>query len=389
MKRATLAVATVAAALIGVVNGGAARADSPLGRPTTTETTSTVTEETAPALALPTPGGEHPIGVTELHLRDRGRADPWVPTSDRELMISLWYPATRPSARPAPYMTGAESEEYTRSTGLGLPPGLFTTVETHATLDAPPVRSRSGLPLVILSPGFGMPRATLSGLAEELAGRGYAVAGIGHNYEAHGTTFPDGRTTSCVACANTDYSKVGAVRAQDVSLVIDELTGKRHRPARKGGVTVDADRIAMVGHSAGGFSFVPAMLSDARVKAAVNMDGKYRHLDETPINRPVLMLGVSGRVPGGQDPTWDKTWKQLTGWKRWLSVEGTQHLSFTDLAPLADQLGRPLQNTAGNRTDAITRAYVVSFVDAHLRGRCGHLLDGASEHFPEVRFHRP
>lgn len=38
-----------------------------------------------------------------------------------------------------------------------------------------------------------MPRATLTGLAEELASRGYIVAGIGHNYEADGIMFPDGR----------------------------------------------------------------------------------------------------------------------------------------------------------------------------------------------------
>ncbi|WP_405851395.1 alpha/beta hydrolase [Streptomyces sp. NBC_00090] len=383
MKRILLAGLAVAVSLTVGVSVGTAQAEPPTSR------------ATASSLSLPEPTGRHPVGLTTLHLRDESRADPWVPSVDRELMVSLWYPAAKPSAAPAPYMTAAESAEYTASTGLGLPPDLFTTVTTHATLGAEPVRLRGGLPLVVLSPGFGMPRATLSGLAEELASRGYTVAGIGHNYEAHGIGFPDGRTTPCVACENPDFPRVGAVRAEDVSFVLDELTGKftgeppAGRTPGKRGPLIDERRIAMVGHSAGGFSTIPAMLGDARIRAAVNMDGNFRFPNDTPLNRPVLMLGKPSHVPGGQDPSWDETWSELTGWKRWLSVDGTDHLSFTDLAPLAKQLGRPLQELDGDRVDTLTRAYVGAFVDTHLRGRDARLLDGPSARFPEVRFHQP
>lgn len=131
------------------------------------------------------------------------------------------------------------------------------------------------------------------------------------------------------------------------------------------------------------------MLRDARIIAGVNMDGNFRFPNDTPSDRPVLMLGKPSHVPGGQDPTWDETWRELTGWKRWLSVDRTEHLSFTDLAPLAQQLGTPLQDLDGARVDAVTRAYVVAFVDAHLRGLHVPLLDGPSARFPEVRFHTP
>ncbi|MDV5143512.1 alpha/beta hydrolase [Streptomyces sp. SBC-4] len=381
MKRVLLAGVAVALALVGGVNGGAAQADSPDSHPRTV----------AAPLSLPAPSGAQPIGSTTVHLEDEGRADPWVPSEDRQLMVSLWYPAAKPSSTPAPYMTAAESREYAAGTGLGLPPDLFTSVTTHATADAEPVRRRGELPLVVLSPGFGLPRATLSGLAEELASRGYVVAGIGHNYEAHGISFPDGRTTPCVACENTDFPRVGAVRAEDVSFVLDELTGDRlgGRTAGKVGALVDEDRVAVVGHSAGGFSTIPAMLRDARITAGVNMDGNFRFPNDTPLDRPVLMLGKPSHVPGGQDPTWDETWHELTGWKRWLSVDRTEHLSFTDLAPLARQLGTPLQDLDGARVDAVTRAYVVAFVDTHLRGRYVPMLDGPSARFPEVRFHTP
>jgi hypothetical protein len=44
-------------------------------------------------LVLPAPTGRHPVGMAELHLVDRDRPDPWVPTGPRELMVSVWYPA--------------------------------------------------------------------------------------------------------------------------------------------------------------------------------------------------------------------------------------------------------------------------------------------------------
>ncbi|MFF2040767.1 alpha/beta hydrolase family protein [Kitasatospora sp. NPDC058170] len=375
MRRAPLIGAVVALALAGTASTATAQADPGPARPP------------AAVLQLPEPSGKLPIGRTVLHLTDEGRADPWVPSGDRELMVSLWYPAVRPSATPAPYMTPEESAQYVASIGLPLPPDLMTKVATHATVDAKPLKTWRGLPLVVLSPGFGMPRATLTGLAEELAGRGYAVAGIGHNYEADGISFPDGHTTSCVACRNTDYPRVGAVRAEDVSFVLDELTAGP--AAQQAGVSVDTTRVVMVGHSAGGFSTIPAMLGDGRVKAAVNMDGNFRFPNDTPLDRPVLMLGKPSHVPAGPDPTWDETWNELTGWKRWLSVDGTEHLSFTDLAPLAKQLGSPLQAADGDRVDAITRAYVDAFVDTQLRGAHAPLLNGPSAEFPEVRFHRP
>ncbi|MEV5596117.1 alpha/beta fold hydrolase [Streptomyces sp. NPDC052496] len=390
MRHRYLPRAAVALALTAAVCAPAATAHAanpPAGR---TENLSVRSAESGPA--LPAPTGKHPVGKTTLHLKDDGRPDPWVPGERRELMVSVWYPAVRPSKNPAPYMTAAESEEYLKTSGVKVPPHLLSTVRTHATLETEPAARRGGLPLVVLSPGFGMPRATLTGLAEELASRGYAVAAVGHNYEANGTTFPDGHTTPCAACkgadmTDADWQRVGAVRAQDISFVLDELTSDR--PGWQGRKFIDAGRIAMVGHSAGGFSIIPAMLRDARIKAGVNMDGNFRYPNDVPLDRPVLMLGMTGHVPGGPDATWDRTWKQFTGWKRWLSVEGTGHLSFTDLAALTKKLGIPFQDLDGDRCDAVTRAYVAAFVDRHLRGTESALLTGPSARYPEVVFHRP
>lgn len=338
-----------------------------------------------PAPSLPEPSGPLPIGRTTMHLVDSDRADPWVPNEKRELMLSLWYPTLTPSGPPAQYMTADESRLYLEGTGVPAPPELMSTVATHSTVNARPIRIPGHrLPMVLLSPGFGMPRATLTGPAEELASRGYLVTAIGHNYESHATGFPDGHTSTCVACKAGDMDQVGPVRAADVSFVLDTLTGAGS-PWRS---RIDVDRIAMVGHSAGGFSTVHAMLTDSRVKAAVDLDGKFTHPAGVTIDRPMLMMGAEARVPGA-DRTWDMTWTELTGPKYWLTVEGTRHLSFTDLATLGKRAGMPQQDLDGDVADATTRAYVNAFLDRYLRRWDSGLLDGPSAEYPQVVFHRP
>jgi hypothetical protein len=48
-------------------------------------------------------------------------------------MVSIWYPATRSSDTPAPYMTPEESKEYRETNELDLPPDLLSTAVTHST----------------------------------------------------------------------------------------------------------------------------------------------------------------------------------------------------------------------------------------------------------------
>ncbi|MFI9756673.1 hypothetical protein ACIHFB_01895 [Streptomyces sp. NPDC051963] len=51
----------------------------------------------AKRLRLPEPTGPLTIGTVSLRLVDRTRRDPWMPSlPNRELMISVWYPALAP-----------------------------------------------------------------------------------------------------------------------------------------------------------------------------------------------------------------------------------------------------------------------------------------------------
>ncbi|NRQ31783.1 alpha/beta hydrolase, partial [Nonomuraea sp. NN258] len=334
------------------------------------------------------PTGPHPVGTTAFHLTDASRPDPWnLDAEARELKVTLWYPTGRRDGERAPYMTPKESELLIKGTGIaGAPDDTLSKIRTNAVKDAEPA-GRS-LPLVVLSPGFTKPMSTLTSLAEDLASRGYVVAGIDHTYENYATTFPGGRVAECLACdSNTDPGfGAGLVRgrAADVSFVLDRL------PSRwDGSDRIDRSRIAMVGQSIGGSSAMAAMLEDSRVRAGIDMDGTaYARIPKRGFSRPFMFLGSAQHVSGGPAPTWDRDWKLLTGWKRWIVLSGAEHQSFTDSPLLSGALGiAPLPGVLpAARAAELTRAYVAAFLDQHLKDEPQPLLDRPSARYPEARF---
>jgi predicted dienelactone hydrolase len=183
-----------------------------------------------------------------------------------------------------------------------------------------------------------------------------------------------------------------AGRAADVCFVLNELTCAH--PAWPGAGLIDPSRIAMAGHSIGGAAAIAAMLADSRIRAGIDMDGATATpIPDHGLSRPFLFLGKqSNYTPGsgGAVTTWERDWKLLTGWRRWLLVAGAIHASFTDLALLADQVGIDVgAGLPGARSLDITRAYVRAFFDQHLRSKPVALLDQPSPRYPEVAFCSP
>src|SRR5580693_4803952 len=143
---------------------------------------------------LPEPTGPSPVGTTSLYLKDVSRPDPWAAgVKARELMASLWYPATPSDGRRARYMTPAESELQLTSRGItGVPQDALSTVRTNAISDATPAGGQRSLPLVVLSPGFTNSRGALTALAEDLASHGYSWPGLITRTRASPRPFPMG-----------------------------------------------------------------------------------------------------------------------------------------------------------------------------------------------------
>ncbi|MFD5432657.1 alpha/beta hydrolase family protein [Kitasatospora sp. NPDC127067] len=400
MKRnrriSAVAVLTLAALVTGT-GAGFAATTTPSATPVATHAFDTApATATAPTRSfqgtLPAPTGPYAAGEDIIHLTDASRPDPWVPSSGpRQLTVTMVYPAVPGTGTPAPYMTLAEAAGAIRFRGMpassGVTPQNLSGVTTHAFDGARPQRGK--YPLVVLSPGFEDQRMTLTSLATDLASHGYVVALVGHTYEDSGETLANGETPTCAICHNPalDFDSVAASRALDMSFVIDRLThGNTAWPLAR---LIDKHEIGTAGHSIGGAAAATTMTADPRVRAGVNMDGSF-HPAPMPgrINRPFLMLGAADNHPvGGHDTTWGQAWAALGGYKKWLTVAGADHTSFTDLDLLLEEAGFPTPGPLSpERGVAITREYVTAFFDRTLKGIHSPLLDGPSPNNPEVLF---
>lgn len=364
---------------------------------------------------LPAPSGPHEIGTVALHLVDRSRPDPWLASPPRrELMVSVWYPAARTGGHPlAPHMTPAAA---TRFDALGphrVPPGTvdWAATRTHAHEGAP-VDTRGGRrPVVVYSPGSADPRTWGTVLVEELASHGYVVVTVDHTHESPGVEFPDGTVrTNDVLFEEFERAvregtvpallrKMLRVRLDDTRFVLDRLPALPHGLS----TVVDPARIGVAGQSAGGFTAAQGMYEDRRITAGVDLDGTLefnREPDGTNLSpvaagglhRPFLLMGREGS-DHTTEPSWGAFWANSRGWLRDLTLRGSAHQTYTDLAAVMPQTGLPrdvveaaIGTTDPDRAVAAVRAYVTSFFDRWLRCRDDHLLDGPSPRYPEVVF---
>ncbi|MGX4735703.1 hypothetical protein [Kitasatospora griseola] len=216
-----------------------------------------------------------------------------------------------------------------------------------------------------------MPRAEPTDLAEDLTGRGYVVALIDHTYENTGTTFPDGRTLTCVLCdvptPDSGWAGIVANGAKDAPFVVDRLAARARRAH-----LVDHDRIGMAGHSSGGAATVPALLSDSRIRAGVDLHGSPDHqVPVTGLNgKPFLMIGDA--ADGQEDPSWTAGPASTAGSSGSPSPAPTTAPSPTTRRSPSS----PAPPSTPPRGLRPTRQYVAPFFDLHLKGVPRPILDG-------------
>src|SRR5947209_3699560 len=66
-------------------------------------------------ITVPPLTGALPVGTTTLHLVDRHRPDKSFRSGKRELMVQLWYPASRASGPLAPYLPAQTAALFERA----------------------------------------------------------------------------------------------------------------------------------------------------------------------------------------------------------------------------------------------------------------------------------
>lgn len=180
--------------------------------------------------------GPYAVGVKTLHLREPAQADVLAydpvhdsaPLRDRALSVELWYPARpKPGAAPVIYTASFPSEP-------PAPPASFS-VPGIAVRDAP--AAGEGLPLVIVSHGYRNDPVAMTWLTENLASKGYVVAGI-----RHGDPFDRSFIVQPLLRRPLDIGFVA--RALQQRLAAEHL--------------IDPSRTALIGYSMGGYGVLTA-----------------------------------------------------------------------------------------------------------------------------------
>jgi len=383
---------------------------------------------------LPAPTGRKALGTTAIHLIDRSRPDPSMPSGQRELMISLWYPAgmfgQAPFAKYMPPRTAVEVDDtWTGDYGLALPSGSFdfANTETHARADVPMQRLRH--PVVLFSPGYQYSRFVNTAQVEDLAGRGYVVVTMDHSHETP-VEFPGGRFLPGASTAEPadpeEVRKAVETRTADARFVLDQLErlaagenidaeGKDLPSGFAAGL--DLRKVGMFGFALGGYTAANTMLEDERVLAGLDLDGTLQddrlegplgEVAERGLDRPFLLFGSAETQrtdPGKEyyDKSWASFWAAQRGGKLNLALASTKQRAFTDYQFIFSQLFHEIYGedpiitsvmkalvggAQPARSVLAQREYVAAFFDQTLRRRPSLLLRGDSAKFPEIRFAR-
>lgn len=323
---------------------------------------------------LPPPAGPFQVGVTDIHLVDHGRPDPWHPEKYefRDVMTTVFYPATDVRGYPpAPQMSAGAAQYFPFiDVAFGhpeLPPSGVDWAATmsHAHTGAPAQPARH--PVLLYSPGFGDPRTIGTSLAEDLASRGYVVVTIDHPGETSEVDIPGKGVRTIDIPAEEDprgakgFRDMLTTRIADTRFVLDSLTtlanGQnpdeelRQLPAGLSHA-LDMRRVGIYGHSAGGSTASEAMYEDGRIKAAVNLEGFLDYLPDSPqqtfgdlmpvaqngTRRPQLLFGTDGYRNARYDHGWNAMLEKSPCRTTVRRLTDATHWVFSDFGSMAPQL---------------------------------------------------
>lgn len=383
------------------------------------------------AIQFSNPRGPFAVGTTALELIDTYRPDASSPTlSPRDLMISLFYP-TPNNEFPARY--GEEVQpcvpvpEFPPQTAaivgssLGIPNANVTVaaLRTESCPDVPFLENANStdgkFPLLMFSPGLGIPRLAYSAIAEDLASRGYIVVTIDHPYQAIVVEYPDGRLVFSPPANATgeveqeeDEEEVDEylaraleVRIKDIAFVHDQLRNGNRTGLNASTVFAemrnhaDFSRVGVFGHSFGATASASVMLNDSCIRCGALLDGQVSGpVVEAGLDQPVLLMAAEGNIESGI-LGWNAFLPNLRGFYRQISINGSVHGAFSDGPLIFDALGLSnatefqdfVGNIDGSRMFEIQNAYLDDFFEGCLKGGNYSLLTGPSSSFPEVQFY--
>lgn len=313
------------------------------------------TRQDQEAFDLPQPNGCQPVGTQTITLKDQRR--------NRDLLVTLWYPAALSDAPVAPYMDKKSADALAKE--WHLKPDFQQLVRTHARFGAPPAEGT--FPVVLLEHGTNLVPAIYTVLAEGLASHGFVGVATNHPLEALVTVYPDGHQHSFKQYwpENADRRTQGLaiykfgdeVLEKDVRFVLEQLQ-QMNANDREWHGHLDLSKVGIVGHSMGGTTAALAMQEESRIVAGVNLDGSTfpgmnSDVRPVPLHKPFLFLVTQEHA---NSETHAREYIGSENNTYYVTLADSDHMSFTDARLLSGRF------TAARESDeaAFRKAWLMS-----------------------------
>jgi predicted dienelactone hydrolase len=242
------------------------------------------------AVKLPQPDGPFPVSRQEFVWTDATRQeDAKIPDqSARHVAAFVFYPAATNGTTAAYYPGLANLKD--EAAVAGLKAQFFGSwddvrnggVETNISESAPIAASNKLFPVLIFSPGLGVPALAYSIQLNELASQGYVIFALDHPYDTVLVQLPDGKSIAFAdrhaptGPPNATFFRVDAEReavwTKDTQFALVQI----QKLNSQGGLfqnRLDLSKLGIFGHSMGGRVAVQACQAMPEFSACLNQDG--------------------------------------------------------------------------------------------------------------------
>ncbi|MGG0814353.1 acetylhydrolase [Paenibacillus alvei] len=364
-----------------------------------------------PVFTFEKPMGPYKIGTVTYDWKDDQREETIKPESGdkRELMVQIWYPASSTEkGKTAPYVPAPDVFENAYSQNFDMHKMLFTSmkyVKTHAIENAEISDKEATYPVLLFSHGMGGHKSHNTFQIEQLVSYGYIVVGIDHTYNSIASVFDDGRVANFIPQDPSveHLDELNKVWVDDAKFVLNQV-GKLAKgdPDHRFTGRMDMKNVGMFGHSYGGATSVQMLMSDARIKAAINLDGGLfgqLRIPEGGVKKPLLMMSADRTLAGANQiaAAEGTTRKALNkyfgdiferykhvaeGGNYWMKIKNMDHLAFCDMYLISPLL----ENTVGvnlRPAHRLINEYSLDFFNHYLKGRPFEKLEQSIGDNPE------
>lgn len=342
----------------------------------------------AGAASLPAPQGPFGVGFSQ-HVIPHNTPDDPTPGLGNELLVHLYYPTRDNCSRSTvPYFDTESAVIWNEL--VQLPEGSLLKLTTGLRGNASFLDDPTGRPTVLFSPGGGVNAWMYYGLLANLASYGYTVLAIDHPGEPPALRWPNGTETIGwdirLPYTPTMIHQMHVYRVADMAATFSWFSAFVHDTE----APFNTSSFFTMGHSLGGSVSAAIIPSHPSIRAAIDVDGAFPEHETvvTDVGRPVFLISSINHTTQF-DPSWTEFQKHQTGWWESVSLYGSGHLDFSDIALWNSVLGFPplLQAsfgpTGGFRTMQIARKYIGDFFE-WIEGKGKGVLAAPSLEWREV-----